>query len=72
MDKYLDKESKDMIDSVKLKQGVAKDSGNTYYYLDVHFINGYNTRILAFGDKQFAIQNALDQLETQKQVNSTF
>lgn len=71
MDKYMNKNYKDVIDNIQVKQGTAKDSGNTYYFLELHFINGYSARIFCLGDKQFAIQNALDLYESQ-QLDSAF
>ena len=72
MEKYMNKEYKDTIESVKVLSGQAKDSGNTYYYLNIRFINGYEARLYATGDKAFAIQNALDLFESQKTIDSAF
>lgn len=70
MEKYMNKNYKDVIDRIEVKSATAKDTGNLYYYLDIHFINGYSSRIYCLGDKQFAIQNALDMFDTQKVVDT--
>lgn len=70
--RYLGKELKGAISSLKVVQGTARDSGNTYYAIELAFINGYTKRIFLRSDEQFAWTNAFEQLETQKQVDANF
>lgn len=69
MEKYLEKEYKGAVSSLKLCQGVAKDSGNPYYYLSLTFVNGYERRLFLNDDQRFAISNAFDTIDTAKILN---
>lgn len=63
LEKYKDMEIKDIISSVAVREGKAKDSGNTYYYLEINLINGYQTRMFVNSDAMFAWLNALESLD---------
>lgn len=60
MENYIDINIKNTIDSLTVCQGVAKATGNPYFYLDLVFINGYSKRIFLNDDSKFAIQHAID------------
>lgn len=70
MDQYIDKEYKNAIGSFKLKKGIAKDSGNEYYYLSLTLVNGYEQRIFLNNDKMFAVKDAFSSLDITKDVDS--
>lgn len=66
MESYVNKNYKNAIESLKVCQGVAKDSGNTYYYIELLFINGYSKRIYLNDDSRFALSNAFDFVDVSK------
>lgn len=71
--KYFGKSNlKDAIAEINVVQGVAKDSGNTYYCVELSFINGYRKRMFLKNEEIFCWVNAFEQAETQKQINQTF
>lgn len=72
LSKYMGKNLKDIITDVQVVQGTAKDSGNIYYAIEISFINGYKKRLFLKNEEQFAWTNAIDQLETQIQINKNF
>lgn len=72
LQKYLGKDMKGVIAGLEVVQGTAKDSGNTYYAIEISFINGYKKRLFLRSDEQFAWTNAFEQLLTQKQVDAEF
>lgn len=69
---YLDKDLRGIISGLTVVTGTAKESGNIYYAIELTFINGYKKRMFLKDDERFAWVNAMDQLETSKQVNVTF
>lgn len=72
LQKYLNRELKGAIRSVTVGQGKAKDSGNTYYYIQLSFVNGYDKRIFLNSEESFAWCNAFEQLETEQQISAEF
>lgn len=70
--KYLGRDLKGIIGQVNVIQGTAKDSGNTYYAIELSFINGYKKRLFLRDEERFAWTNAIEQLDTQVQVNAQF
>lgn len=63
MDKYINTNQKKAIESLTVCQGIAKETGNPYYYLSLKFINGYEKRIFLNDDSKFAVLNALDTVQ---------
>lgn len=72
LSKYLDRELIGAIRSMRVQQGKAKDSGNTYYYIELFFNNGYNKRLFLTSDEIFAWCNAFEMLETNKVIDNEF
>lgn len=66
--KYMGRDLKKIIANLEVVQGTARDSGNTYYAVEITFINGYKKRLFLRSDEQFAWTNAIDQLDTTKQI----
>lgn len=71
MEEYVDKDLKGAVKKLVLKQGVSKE-GNGYYYLELSFNNGYSKRIFLNSESQFAITNAIDVMETTRQLDKDF
>ena len=67
MDKYINQEMKNVIQSVQFKKGKTKE-GTEYTYLNLTLINGYNHRIFLRDAEQFAFFNAFDVLNVSKQM----
>lgn len=67
---YLNTELKDIIASVEVFQGTAKETGSPYYAIDLKFINGYSKRLFLRQDEMFAWVNAIEQLQTSKQLDN--
>lgn len=63
MEEYLQKNYKDCVESITLCTGIAKTSGNQYYYINLKLINGYEKRIFVNNEQMFAFKNAFDLLE---------
>ena len=57
---------------IEVVQGTARESGNTYYAIELTFINGYKARIFLRGAESFAWCNAFDMIQTQQQIDSDF
>lgn len=72
LSKYLGRNVKNIISNVEVVQGTAKETGNIYYAIEISFINGYKKRLYLRSDEQFAWVNAIEQLESQVQVNAEF
>ena len=70
LSKYVNRELKDIISTVTVVQGVAKDSGQPYYAIQLSFINGYSKRLFLKDDERFAWVNAMELIETNQQVES--
>lgn len=64
--------AKKVITSCNIVQGTARDSGNTYYAIEIQFMNGFRKRIFPNEGERFAILNAFDIVSTEKQVDVTF
>ena len=69
---HMGKNLKNIISEIKVVQGTAKDSGNIYYAIELNFINGYSKRLFLRSEEQFAWINAIEQLQTQQQVENAF
>lgn len=69
---YQNQNLKGIIKSVQVVQGIAKDSGNTYYAIELQFINGYSKRLFLRSDEQFAWVNAIELLDVDKTINEQF
>ena len=67
--KYMGQNLKGIISSINVVQGTAKDSGNTYYCIEMGFINGYKKRLYLRAEEQFAWVNAFETLNVSKQFN---
>ena len=72
LQKYLGRELKDSIQSMLVVQGQAKDSGTTYYAIELTFINGYKQRVFLRGAESFAWTAAFDLITVNKQVENAF
>lgn len=72
LSKYLDRDLRGAIRSMRVQQGKAKDSGNVYYYIELIFNNGYNKRLFLSSDETFAWCNAFEMLETNKVIDNEF
>lgn len=72
LSKYLDRDLRGAIRSMRVQQGKAKDSGNVYYYIELIFNNGYNKRLFLSSDETFAWCNAFEMLETNKFIDNEF
>lgn len=70
LSKYMGVELKAAIDSLSVVSGTARDSGNTYYAVEISFINGYKKRIFLKSDEAFAWTNAFELLKTQSIVDN--
>lgn len=60
------------IKSFKVIQGIAKQTGNPYYALELVFINGYSKRLFLQDAELFAVCNAFDQVQSTQQVDAAF
>lgn len=69
MDKYLNKDYKKAIESFTVCQGIAKDSGNPYFYINLQLVNGYEKRLFLNDDSKFAFANAFDVCDISEQVD---
>lgn len=67
---YQNKELKNAISSVQVVSGLSKE-GNTYYCIELHFINNYTKRLFLRNDEMFAWCNAFSLLETNSQQEMT-
>lgn len=72
LSKYMDRELKGAIRTVRVNQGKAKDSGNIYYYIELGFNNGFTKRVFLSSDESFAWCNAFDLLETENVIQNEF
>lgn len=72
LQKYIGRELKDAIQSMQVVQGQAKNSGYSYYAIDITFINGYKQRIFLRGAEAYAWTSAFDLITVNKQVESAF
>lgn len=72
IEKFKDQELKDVVRSIRVYEGRAKDSGNVYYALDLHLTNGYTKRLFLNNEESFAWINALELLDTDKQIQGVF
>lgn len=72
LSKYLDRDLRGAIRSMRVQQGKAKDSGNVYYYIELIFNNGYNKRLFLSSDETFAWCNAFEMLEINKVIDNEF
>lgn len=70
LSKFMGRELKDAIASIQVVQGTAKDSGNLYYCIELHFINGFTKRIYLQSAEQFAWCNAFDLIKVNDLVNN--
>lgn len=61
MTEYTDKDIKDAVKALVVRQGVSKE-GNSYTYLDLVFENEYSTRIFLNNEKIFAVKDACDKV----------
>lgn len=68
---YVGKELKDAVSSLQVVKGTSKE-GNTYYCIQLEFINGFPKRLFLKQDEVFAWTNAFDMLETNKQLGINF
>lgn len=71
MENYLEKNYIKAIESLTCKQGIAKESGNPYYYIDLLLKNGYKKKIFLNSESQFAFTNAFDLADTEVQVTAS-
>lgn len=71
MEKYINRELKDSIESLQVRQGTSKE-GTSYYYISLVLNNNFEKRIYAQSAEQFAFCNAFDLMDTQKQVDVNF
>lgn len=69
---YIGKELKDAIGSVQVVSGKAKDSGRSWYAVELQFINGYSKRYFLNNEETFAWTDAFETLATEKQVEAVF
>lgn len=72
LSKYMGRNLKEIIGDIQVVQGTAKDSGNIYYAIELKFINGYTKRLFLRSEEQFAWVNAIEQLQTQTQLDQSF
>lgn len=72
LSKYVNRELYNAIESVKVIQGTAKESGNVYYAIEIRLVNGYSFRLYPKEGDRFAWMNAFDYLETSTQVEKAF
>lgn len=49
-----------VISAIQLKEGKARETGNTYYYLEFDFKNGYAERVFISSKNSFGVLNALE------------
>lgn len=72
--KYFNKEdyATKVVKACRVVQGTARDSGNTYYALEIEFINGFTKRIFPNDAERFAVTNAFDMIDTQKTIDNNF
>lgn len=68
---YVGKELKDAVSSLQVVRGTSKE-GNTYYCIQLEFINGFPKRIFLKQDEVFAWTNAFDMIDMNKQINVNF
>lgn len=67
---YMNRNLKDIISNISVVQGTAKDSGNIYYAIELTFINGFVKRLFLRSDEQFAWINAIELLDSSKQIDT--
>lgn len=70
--KFMNQDLKGIISKISVVQGTAKDSGNIYFAIELEFINGYKKRLFLPDAEKFAWVNAIELLDTQKQINVSF
>lgn len=68
LSQYMGRDLKKAISGLEIVQGVARNTGDPYYAVEIAFINGYKKRIFLRSDEQFAWTNAFDLLDSDKQV----
>lgn len=61
-----------IVKACRVVQGTARDSGNTYYAIEIEFINGFKKRLFPNDAERFALVNAFDMVDTAKQVDAAF
>lgn len=69
LSKYINRELVNSVESVKVISGTAKDSGNTYYAIEIKLCNGYSFRVYPREGDRFAWVNAFEYLETNSQLD---
>ena len=72
LSKYINKELYNVIESVKVIQGTAKDSGNVYYAIEIKLVNGYSFRVYPKEGDRFAWVNAFEYLDANTQIDKAF
>lgn len=72
LSKYQNKNLYNVIESVKVIQGTAKESGNIYYAIEIALVNGYSFRVYPKEGDRFAWVNAFEYLETNTQLDKAF
>lgn len=70
LSKYIGRTFK-VVDEVSVKSGTTKE-GTTYYYVELHFINGFTKRLFPNDAERFALISAFDSEQTIQQMDSTF
>lgn len=65
---YVGRDLKKAVASLTVKSGKTKD-GNDYYSLDLGFINNYHYRIFLKEAERFAVIDAINQIDVEKQLN---
>lgn len=64
---YVGRDLKKSIASISVMKGKTKD-GNDYYSLDLGFINNYHHRIFLKDAERFAVIDAIQQIDAEKQL----
>lgn len=63
LQRYISTELKKAVDSVQVKTGMTKE-GNTYYYISLKLINGYEKKLFVNDAERFAFISAFESLPT--------
>ena len=60
---HLGRDVTSAIQSLEIKEGKAKQTGNPYTFLNLTFVNGYAVRIFLDSGGKFAVSQAITELE---------
>lgn len=71
LEKYVGRNLIKALESMQVVRGQSKE-GNTYYCIELTFINGYKHRVFLRGAESFAWATAFDLIDINKTIQSEF